>query len=361
MHGESGLRFGFLDLSRRRNRVMRVLVCGGAGYIGLHVCLDLDAKNHDVTLLDNFSNASRKIRAMVERFSNRRIGVVEADIRDVDLVSKILRDRKIEAVIHLAGLKSVDESQSLPLEYFDNNIGGSIALLKAMASSGVNALVFSSSAAVYGDQHRCPISEHASLSVTSPYGRTKLIIEQLIDDCCAANHLFKAAVLRYFNPVGVSHDLHAGEKNSIRNGSAMNNICAVVSGELSHFTVHGDDYLTRDGTCIRDYVHIDDLARVHGVALDYIVSRRKNVTVNVGTGRGCSVLELVRAFEAVSGFKIPLIFGPRRDGDIAESYAAVDLAQTLFQWRASYDLRRICDDVWRGQFKRRADVGVSVY
>ena len=328
---------------------MRVLVSGGAGYIGSHTCVALAERGHHVVIADSFVNSSPAIGDRLRRLTGRSIALHRIDVRNRQAMAELLANGGFDAVVHFAALKSVGDSCERPLEYFDNNIAGSISLLQAMKAARVGRLVFSSSATVYGDPAMVPIREDAPLKVTNPYGRTKLVIEQLIDDLCKSDPGFHAAKLRYFNPVGAHPSGLIGEEPNGVPNNLMPYICQVAVGRRDRLTVFGNDYDTVDGTGVRDYIHVVDLARAHANALEYLLLSDRSLTVNLGTGRGVSVLELVRAFEQVSGRSIPLEFAPRRRGDVAAVYADPSLAGELLGWRAEQDVTAMCRDAWRWQ------------
>lgn len=328
---------------------MKVLVCGGAGYIGSHTCVELAASGHEVLIVDNFRNSSPKVLEHMQRLAGCRFSVLRADIRDANALGAAFLQFAADAVIHFAALKSVDESWRMPLEYFDNNISGTITLLQVMRENGVSKLVFSSSATVYGAPDCSPIDESAPRRVTNPYGRTKLVVEDLIEDFCASDSDFRAAVLRYFNPVGAHPSGHLGEDPCGIPSNLMPYVCQVAVGKLPHLNIFGDDYATPDGTGIRDYIHVVDLARAHVRAIEYLERADRNVTVNLGTGQGHSVLELVRAFERASGTSIPVRFVPRRVGDVGACYASTALAEDLLGWRAEFGIEEMCRDAWHWQ------------
>lgn len=339
-------------VARDRNpgkRALKVLVSGGAGYIGSHACVALAERGHHVVIVDSFANSSPVVAERLSRLTGAAIGLHRIDVRNRRAMTEILANGRFDAVVHFAALKSVGDSCERPLEYFDNNIAGSICLLQAMEAAGVRLLVFSSSATVYGDPASVPIREDAPLKVTSPYGRTKLVTEQLIDDLCKSDRGFHAAKLRYFNPVGAHPSGLIGEQPNGVPNNLMPYICQVAVGRRDRLTVFGNDYDTVDGTGVRDYLHVVDLARAHCNALEHLVSSERSLTVNLGTGRGISVLELVRAFEQASGRSIPLEFAPRRRGDIAAAYADPSLARELLGWRAELDVAAMCRDAWRWQ------------
>ncbi|MDQ3289164.1 MAG: UDP-glucose 4-epimerase GalE [Pseudomonadota bacterium] len=328
---------------------MRILVTGGTGYIGCHTCLVLLARGHHVAVADNFSNSSPEVVERLQRLSGVSIGLHRVDIRDEFSMLKLLKSGHFDAVVHFAALKSVGESCREPLEYFDNNIAGSIALLRAMKAAKIRRLVFSSSATVYGDPAQVPVREDAGLQVTSPYGRTKLVVEQMIGDMCESDPRFHTANLRYFNPVGAHASGMIGEEPAGIPNNLMPYICQVAVGRREALRVFGNDYPTIDGTGVRDYIHVVDLARAHADALDYLEKSERSLTVNLGTGRGVSVLQLVRAFEQASGQSIPLEFTARRAGDVAEVYADPSLANELLGWRSELGLDAMCRDAWRWQ------------
>lgn len=328
---------------------MRILLCGGTGYIGCHTYLVLAARGHEVTLADNFSNSSPQVLHRLETLAGSSVDFHRVDMRDRAALSRLFSLRRFDAVVHFAALKAVGESCERPLDYFDNNISGTINLLQAMREADVRNLVFSSSATVYGDPERLPISEDARLQVTNPYGRTKLVMEELIGDVCRADPSFRAANLRYFNPVGAHESGMVGEDPGGIPNNLMPYICQVAVRLREKLSVFGGDWPTIDGTGVRDYIHVMDLARAHADALDYLAHEDRNLTVNLGTGRGVSVLELVRGFEKASGRSIPYQIVDRREGDVAEVYADPSLAQRLLGWRAELDVDAMCRDAWRWQ------------
>jgi len=328
---------------------MNVLVCGGAGYIGSHACVALAAQGHRIVIADNFCNSSQRVLLRLQRITGSPMECARVDLRNRAAVARLFSRHRFDAVMHFAALKAVGESCAKPLAYFDNNICGTINLLQGMQDAGVRRLVFSSSATVYGDPARVPIGERAPTNVTNPYGRTKLVMEQLIGDVCRSSSSFQAAVLRYFNPVGAHVSGLIGEDPAGLPNNLMPYICQVASGRRSHLNIFGDDYPTPDGTGVRDYLHVTDLARAHVDALEYLVHQGESITVNLGTGRGVSVLELVHAFEEASGRRIPYEIVARRPGDVAEVYADPTLAQRLLGWRTRLDLHAMCRDAWRWQ------------
>lgn len=329
---------------------MRILVTGGCGYIGSHTVTELLHRGYEVGIIDNFCNASPVVLEQLVRVTGTRPACFQLDIRDWDTLTSILGDFRPNAIIHFAALKAVGESWQRPLDYFDNNVGGTVALLKAMQQCNIKRLVFSSSATVYGSPEHCPITEDAPLSVTNPYGRTKLVMEELIGDLCVADSDFRAGILRYFNPVGAHPSGQLGESPLGTPANLMPYICQVAIGRRKQLNVFGNDYDTPDGTGIRDYIHVMDLARAHADALNVLLNDAQGFTVNLGTGRGYSVLDLVHTFEKISGKFIPLHFCPRRVGDVAICYADPSRAVEVLGWKAQLDLERMCEDAWRWQY-----------
>jgi len=332
---------------------MRILVCGGAGYIGSHTCVVLAERGHELVLADNYCNSSPAVLERLHAITGQRLPVHVVDLRDRQAIHALLADGGFDAVVHFAALKAVGESCERPLEYFDNNISGTIHLLQAMQAAGVRRLVFSSSATVYGDPASVPVREDAPLSVTNPYGRSKLVMEQLIADVGASDSGFQAAILRYFNPVGAHPSGLIGEAPSGVPNNLMPYVCQVAAGQRAELRVFGGDWPTVDGTGVRDYIHVMDLARAHADALDAL-ERGGSVTVNLGTGQGVSVLQLVKAFERASGRPVPYRIVERRAGDVAAVYADPALAHTLLGWRAELDVDAMCRDAWRWQSAQSA-------
>jgi UDP-glucose 4-epimerase len=327
-----------------------ILVTGGLGYIGSHTCVLLAEAGRELLIVDNLSNARlealQRIRALAP---GRRIEFERLDLRDRPALDALLARTRIEAVVHFAGLKAVGESVQKPLLYYENNVGGTFVLLQAMQAHGVRRLVFSSSATVYGDPEQLPLVETHGLRPTNPYGRTKLMIEQILADHAAADAQFSYAALRYFNPAGAHPSGRIGEDPRGIPNNLFPYIARVAAGRLERLNVWGNDYATPDGTGVRDYLHVMDLARGHLAALDYLARRERSITVNLGTGRGYSVLEAVRAFERASGRAIPLTVAPRRPGDVAQCYADPSLAARELGWRAELGLEQMCQDAWRWQ------------
>ena len=328
---------------------MRVLVCGGAGYIGSHACVELAARGHHAVVFDSFVNASRAVPARVRRITGRPLPVREGDLRQPGAVASVLAAGRFDAVLHFAALKSVGASCRAPLDYFDNNISGTLQLLRAMRDAGVPRLVFSSSATVYGDPDRVPVDEDAPLRVTNPYGRTKLVMEAMIADVCASDPGFHAVNLRYFNPVGAHPSGLIGEDPAGVPDNLMPYICQAAVGRRARVEVFGGDWPTVDGTGVRDYLHVVDLARAHVDALDFLHREKRGATVNLGTGRGTSVLQLLHAFARASGRRVPHAIVARRAGDVAEVYADVRRARALLGWTARLGVDDMCRDAWRWQ------------
>jgi UDP-glucose 4-epimerase len=328
---------------------MRILVCGGAGYIGSHACVTLCGRGHHVVIADSGVNSSPRVLQRVQRLVGAPVSLHRVDIRDRRAMAALFATYQFDAVLHFAALKAVGESCRKPLDYFDNNIGGTIALLQTMQEAGVRRLVFSSSATVYGDPSQVPVREDAGLQALNPYGRTKLVAEQLIEDLCRSDDRFRAVNLRYFNPVGAHPSGLIGEDPCGEPNNLMPYICQVAVGQRDHLRVFGGDYPTVDGTGVRDYIHVVDLAQAHADALEYMVAADCGFTVNLGTGHGISVLELVHAFERASGRRIPYEIVERRPGDSAEVFADPALARQLLGWRAQYDVDAMCRDAWHWQ------------
>lgn len=326
-----------------------VLVTGGTGYIGSHTVVELLAAGRDVVVVDNLCNSKRSVLDRIERITGRRPGFAALDIRDRGALGALMRSRRFDAVVHFAGLKAVGESIKEPLSYYDNNISGTLALLECMVEARVRTLVFSSSATVYGDPASVPVREDSPISASNPYGRTKLMIEHILRDFAATDPSWRVALLRYFNPVGAHGSGLIGEDpNGIPN-NLMPYIAQVAVGKQAELPVFGSDYPTPDGTGVRDYLHVVDLARGHLAALGALGRRAGVLTVNLGTGRGYSVLEMVKAFAAASGRPVPYRIMPRRAGDIAQCYADPALATELLGWRAELGLEAMCADTWRWQ------------
>lgn len=331
---------------------MKILVTGGAGYIGSHACVALMQAGHQITVLDNFSNSCYSVLARIGQIAGRQPELVKADIRDEVALLDTFRRSSFDAVMHFAGLKAVGESVAQPLRYWDWNVGGTISLLNAMDQAGVRTLVFSSSATVYGDPASVPISEDAPVSATNPYGQNKLVIEKMLSDIAAAEPEWRIARLRYFNPVGAHESGLIGEAPQGVPNNLMPFVTQVAAGTRAQLSVFGNDYPTPDGTGVRDYIHVVDLAEGHLAALNALKKRKGMITVNLGTGNGVSVLEMIRALEHASGRKVPYQIAPRRPGDIAECYADVRYAQELLGWTAKRGIKEMCADAWRWECAR---------
>ena len=328
---------------------MHILVTGGAGYIGSHTCILLIEAGYHVIVLDNFSNASKESINRVEKIVGKEITLVEGDIRNRDDLHKVFNAHKIDAVIHFAGLKAVGESVAEPLKYYDNNIHGTIVLCEVMAEHDCKSIVFSSSATVYGDPHTTPIKENFPLSTTNPYGRSKLFIEEMLRDLYISDNTWKIVLLRYFNPVGAHISGTIGEDPHGIPNNLMPFIAQTAVGKREHLNVLGDDYDTHDGTGVRDYIHVVDLADGHVKALDKMGDFDQVMTINLGTGNGYSVLDMVKAFEKASGKQIPYTIAPRRAGDIAKCFADPSYAKKILGWEATRSIDEMCEDSWRWQ------------
>ncbi len=328
---------------------MAILITGGAGYIGSHACLELVRAGFDVTVVDNLSNSHELALRRVEELAGRAIPFHRVDIRDRAGLDAIFRVGAIEAVMHFAGLKAVGESVGQPLRYYDNNVCGTLVLLEVMKAHGIRSIVFSSSATVYGDPRSVPVREDFPLSATNPYGRSKLFIEDMLRDLVRAEPEWRVALLRYFNPTGADPSGQIGEDpNGIPN-NLVPYIAQVAVGKLAELPVYGGDYPTRDGTGIRDYIHVTDLVLGHLKALDKLKTGPGVFTYNLGTGRGVSVLEMIAAFERAAGRKIKYRMMPRRPGDAAEAWADPSRAKAELGWATTRDLDEMCRDVWRWQ------------
>ena len=335
--------------ARESSDGMAILVTGGLGYIGSHASVELLRSGFHVAILDNLSNSKRSVVDRIGELGRARVDLFVGDLRDSAVLDRIFGERGIEAVVHFAGLKAVAESVRDPLRYFTNNVGGALSLLEAMRRHGVRKIIFSSSATVYGLASTLPVKEGHPLQAVSPYGRTKQFIERILQDVAAADPGFRFAILRYFNPVGAHPSGRLGEDTAGVPENLMPHICRVAAGRAEKLWVFGDDYGTPDGTCIRDYIHVMDLAAGHLCALDYLGKHDRSITVNLGTGRGYSVLEVVRAFERANGVTVPYEIAPRRPGDIPRSFADASLAAQTLDWRATRTLEEMCHDAWRWQ------------
>jgi UDP-glucose 4-epimerase len=328
----------------------RILITGGAGYIGSHTCVELLRAGHEIVVLDNLCNARKESLRRVTELAGKSVPFVEADVRDRTALDALFRAYEVDAVIHFAGLKAVGESVEKPLLYWDNNVCGSVTLLQTMAAAGVKTIVFSSSCTVYGDPASVPIREDSPIGAqTNPYGRSKLVIEQILTDLENADPAWRIALLRYFNPVGAHASGRIGEDPRGIPNNLVPYVAQVAVGRREALNVFGDDYPTPDGTGIRDYLHVVDLAVAHVKAVEKLEEGPGVRVWNLGTGRGCSVMEVVRAFERASGRTIPYRVVPRRPGDIAQTWADPSKAERELGWRALRGLDEMCADSWRWQ------------
>ena len=325
------------------------LVTGGAGYIGSHMCVELLQNNHQVVVLDNLSNASSKSLEVIQRITQRKLIFVQGDIRDTECLAELFQTYVFNGVLHFAGLKAVGESTEQPIKYFDNNVNGTLRLVEAMQQANCKTLVFSSSATVYGLTDKMPIDETAPTGAINPYGRSKLMVEEVLQDLYAADPSWRISLLRYFNPVGAHACGEIGEDPNDTPNNLMPFISQVAVGRRPHLNIFGADYPTPDGTGVRDYIHVVDLARGHLAALNFLQSNPGLAIHNLGTGHGYSVLDVVQAFEKASGRPVPYQVIERRPGDAAMSYADPAKAKKELGWQAEYDIQRMCEDAWRWQ------------
>jgi UDP-glucose 4-epimerase len=326
-----------------------ILITGGAGYIGSHAAVELMASGHEVFIIDNLSNSKTSVLDRIERIAGRRPGFAQIDVRDCPALRKVFATHRFDAVIHFAGLKAVGESVEKPLLYYDNNVSGSVALVECMTAAGVRTIVFSSSATVYGEPPSVQYREDFPLSPVHPYGRTKMMVEDLLRDTARADPAWRVALLRYFNPVGAHSSGIIGEDPMGIPQNLMPYVAQVAAGKLKEVPVYGNDYPTPDGTGIRDYIHVVDLVRGHLAALKALQKQPGVLTVNLGTGRGYSVLEMVQAFAAACGRPVPYRVVGRRAGDLPEYYADPALAHKVLGWRAELGIEAMCADTWRWQ------------
>ncbi len=331
---------------------MSILVTGGAGYIGSHTVVELSNAGYEAVVVDNLSNSSKASLKRVEELTGKKIRFYEADIRDRKAMDKIFEENKIDSVIHFAGLKAVGESTQKPVEYYDNNISGTLTLVQSMREHGVKNIVFSSSATVYGSPAFVPITEECPKGVcTNPYGWTKSMLEQILTDIQKADNEWNVILLRYFNPIGAHKSGRIGENpNGIPN-NLMPYITQVAVGKLDHLNVFGNDYKTHDGTGVRDYIHVVDLALGHVKAIEKLKENPGTKIYNLGTGKGYSVLDIINAFEKATGVKVPYVIGPRRPGDIDECYSDATRAKNDLGWQAQYGIEDMCRDSWNWQSK----------
>ena len=333
-----------------------ILVTGGTGFIGSHTAVQLINAGYKVVILDNLCNSKRDVINRLETITGVRPEFVVGDIRDRQLLRSVFNNHSISAVIHFAGLKAVGESVAMPLAYYDNNVSGSIVLFEEMARAGVKTLVFSSSATVYGDPASVPITEDFPLGATNPYGQSKLMVEHILRDLHQSDPSWKIALLRYFNPVGAHQSGLIGEDPSGIPNNLMPFIAQVAVGKRARLQVFGNDYPTPDGTGVRDYIHVDDLAQGHLAAINALTQHPGLITVNLGTGQGYSVLDMIQAFEKASGKTIAYDIVARRPGDIAACYADPTRAKTLLGWQAQHGIDRMCADAWRWQSTSTANI-----
>jgi len=328
---------------------MKILVTGGTGYIGSHTVLELLTADYETVVVDNLSNSSEESIRRVEQITGKKAAFYKADIRDEDTMKEIFLKERPDAVIHFAGLKAVGESVQIPLEYYDNNITGTLVLLRSMRAAGCKNIVFSSSATVYGKPETVPIREDFPLSATNPYGRTKLMIEKILGDLYVSDHSWNVILLRYFNPIGAHESGLIGEDPDGIPNNLLPYVAKVAVGRLEKVNVFGNDYDTPDGTGVRDYIHVVDLAKGHVKALEKIVQNPGLEVYNLGTGNGYSVLDIIHAFSKACGHEVPYVIAPRRPGDIDVCYADPAKALNDLGWKAKYDLDRMCEDTWRWQ------------
>jgi len=327
-------------------------VTGGLGYIGSHITVELALKNFDIVLLDNLRNSSKKSITNIEKIINKKISFFEGDIRDQDKLDKLFSKYDIEAVIHLAGLKAVGESVDHPLTYYDNNVSGSLCLFQTMQKHKVKKLIFSSSATVYGSSNKIPYTEKMPVGNTSsPYASSKLIIENMLRDIAISDKDWSIINLRYFNPVGAHGSGLIGENPKGKPNNLMPLITQVAIGRIKELEVYGNDYDTFDGTGVRDYIHVVDLAKGHVDSLLYAIKNRGEISINLGTGNGISVLELIKKFEEINNVSIPFSIQPRRKGDIDQFFADATLAKKILNWKAKLSIDDMCKDSWNFQKK----------
>jgi UDP-glucose 4-epimerase len=326
-----------------------ILITGGTGYIGSHACIEFEKAGLKTVLVDNFSNSSSEILNNISNILGHQVKLYEGDIREEVFLEKVFRENEIDAVIHFAGCKSVSESIISPEKYYDNNVIGSLVLLKVMRKNNCKTIIFSSSATVYGQVAQSPVGEDSDLLPINPYGRSKLIVEEFLKDIYVADNRWKIAVLRYFNPVGAHISGLLGELPSSEPQNLFPLVSQVASGIRENIKIFGSDYQTKDGTGIRDYIHIQDLVNGHISAYKYILKNSSFEVLNLGTGQGLSVLDVISVFERVSGKKVKYIFSDRREGDIESSFTNPDKASKLIGWQSELGIERMCEDQWRWQ------------
>ena len=328
---------------------MTILVTGGTGYIGSHTVVQLLEAGHHVVVLDNLCNSKVQVIDRISQITGNPPQFIEGDIRNRKLLKQLFADHAIETVIHFAGLKAVGESVQKPLMYYENNVSGSVVLLEEMAAAQVKSIVFSSSATVYGEPQFLPYTESHPLKPINVYGHSKLMVEQVLQDLALSDPAWRVALLRYFNPVGAHHSGLIGEDPAGIPNNLMPFVAQVAVGKRAQLSVYGNDYDTKDGTGVRDYIHVDDLASGHLAALEYLKKNTGVLKVNLGTGQGTSVFELIHAFEKAANRKIPYEVVARREGDLSEYYADAKYSKMLLGWQAQYDIDRMCVDTWRWQ------------
>lgn len=328
---------------------MNVLITGGAGYIGSHTVVELSTSGFNPSIFDNLSNSNPKVLSRLQGLCGKEISFTHGDVLDTTLLKTTIIEQEVEAVIHFAGLKSVAMSVIEPVSYYKNNVTGTLSLLEAIDGTQVRSIVFSSSATVYGAPETSPIPESAPYRPANPYGHSKAICEQILQDVSAAKKNLNIGILRYFNPVGAHESGTLGEDPKGTPSNLMPYITQVASGRYQHLAIFGDDYPTADGTAIRDYIHVSDLAKGHVAALRYLNGHDESFVINLGTGRPFSVLDVVDAFEKTNGLSIPYQFSPRRNGDVPAYWADSKLAKEKLGWQAQYDLYAMCADSWRWQ------------
>lgn len=328
---------------------MRILLTGGAGFIGSHTAVEIVQSGHDVVIFDNFSNSDASVLERLERILGRPVIFEEGDIRDYSRMREVLQKHNIDAVVHFAGLKAVGESVEKPLEYYDNNIAGTLTLLRAMRDLGIKRLIFSSSATVYGTPQYLPLDENHPLSVTNPYGRTKLQVEEILSDLCVSDPEWSVVCLRYFNPIGAHESGLIGENPRGIPNNLLPYVARVAAGILPAVQVFGNDYDTPDGTGVRDYIHVVDLAKGHVNAAEYCSCHKGWIAINLGTGVGYSVLDIIHAYEKACGKPVPYKVVARRPGDVASNWANPQRALELLGWKAQYNLQDMCEHSWNFQ------------
>ncbi|OLF37499.1 UDP-glucose 4-epimerase GalE [Psychrobacter sp. Cmf 22.2] len=351
----------------------KILVTGGAGYIGSHTCIELHQAGYDIVVYDNLSNSSYEAVNRVSKLVGRPIEFIEGDVRNSELLKQVFATHQFFGVIHFAGLKAVGESVAKPLKYYDNNVSGTINLLKVMEEYNVNNFIFSSSATVYGDPENLPINEESPRSCTNPYGQSKLAVEHILEDLAVSDGNWNLITLRYFNPVGAHPSGQIGEDPNDIPNNLMPYISQVAVGKLKQLSIFGNDYPTVDGTGVRDFIHVTDLAQGHVAALNYLQQQavvKENCSdqkssvgflpINLGTGKGTSVLELVTAFTEITKQPIPYQFTARRTGDVASCYASADKAQALLDWKAKLSITDMCQDTWRWQSRNPNGYSINI-